>query len=287
MPYSGSGVFSPLITFANDTTATAEDQNSQDSDIAGGLTQAMTRAGLAAATANIPMGGFKFTGLGMGSSSGDSVNFGQLSAFAPLAGATFTGAVSFGSTISVTGAATFAAAAFSGATTVPTVATNDNYDQVRPTTANVTAKIACASGEDASRYDRLTTDRYGGDLHDADPGDPIPKLPICWAAGLAGAGVENLPLASARRARPRRLGLQLSRPMAKRGDASASRYRPSRRQLRGNGHGRRHQYFRRVGRFQLPAFMNLGRVKRHGRAICVMGRRVHWGLGAASGAIRQ
>lgn len=38
----------------------------------------MTRAGLAAATANIPMGGFKFTGLGAGTLSTDSATYGQL-----------------------------------------------------------------------------------------------------------------------------------------------------------------------------------------------------------------
>lgn len=164
MPYSGSGVFSPLITFADNTDATAADQNSQDGDIAGGLTQAMTRAGLAAATANIPMGGFKFTGLGMGSASADSVSFGQLSAYAALAGAAFGGAVSFGSTISVTGtatfgaatfgstisvtgAATFAAASFSGAVTVPTAAPGNNSTNAASTAFATAADLVAVPAQ--------------------------------------------------------------------------------------------------------------------------------------------
>lgn len=79
MPFNGSGVFTPAVTFADNTTATAEDQNTQDSDIANGLTACMTRAGLAPATANWNMAGFKLTGLGTGSSSQDSVAYGQIS----------------------------------------------------------------------------------------------------------------------------------------------------------------------------------------------------------------
>lgn len=83
MPFSGSGVFTPLVTFHDATLATAEDQNDQDTDIAGGLTACATRAGLAAATANWPMGGFKLTGLGVGSASTDSVNLSQLTSISP------------------------------------------------------------------------------------------------------------------------------------------------------------------------------------------------------------
>jgi microcystin-dependent protein len=83
IPFSPTGVFTPLVTFNDGTLATAEDQNSQDSDIAAGLSECMTLAGLAPATANIPMGGFKFTGLGPGSASTDSVNQSQLSALIP------------------------------------------------------------------------------------------------------------------------------------------------------------------------------------------------------------
>lgn len=189
MPYSGSGVFSPLITFVDGTEATAADQNSQDSDIAGGLTQAMTRAGLASATANIPMGGFKFTGLGMGSASGDSVNFGQITGFAPLAGAAFTGAVSFGSTISAAGTATFGAATFSGAvafsgvTTVPTVATSDNSTNAA-STANVTAKIAAQ----AAKTPQVTVLTTGSGTYTTPTGAAYLEITDMVGAGSGGGG---------------------------------------------------------------------------------------------------
>ena len=78
MPFNGSGTFNPLLTFVANTPATAGDQNSQDSDIATGLSTCITTNGQSTPTANIPMGTFRFTGLGAGSASTDSVNFGQV-----------------------------------------------------------------------------------------------------------------------------------------------------------------------------------------------------------------
>lgn len=79
MPFSGTGVFTPAITFHDDTDATAEDQNTQDVDIAGGLTGCMTRAGLSAATGDQQLGGFRIKGLGAGSAPTDAVNLSQIS----------------------------------------------------------------------------------------------------------------------------------------------------------------------------------------------------------------
>lgn len=83
MPFNGSGVFNPAITFAANTPATADDQNTQDLDIAGGLTGCMTRAGLAAATADQNIGGFKVTNMGAGVASTDAANVGQLAILLP------------------------------------------------------------------------------------------------------------------------------------------------------------------------------------------------------------
>lgn len=116
MPYNQSGVFHPLITFQDNTPATAEDQNTQDADIAGGLTQAMTRAGLAPATANISFGGFQAKNIGSAADPGDAINLGFLRTYtfsqaqiiasltytpANKAGDTFTGAVGFSSGITI------------------------------------------------------------------------------------------------------------------------------------------------------------------------------------------
>lgn len=59
MPFNGSGTFNPLITFVPNTLATAEDQNTQDLDIAAGLTDCITRDGQSPATANLSIGGFQ------------------------------------------------------------------------------------------------------------------------------------------------------------------------------------------------------------------------------------
>lgn len=81
MPYNGDGVFNPLITFQDDTLATAEDQNSQDGDFAAGLTNCMTRDGQAAALANLSMGSHRLMQLANGVNPTDAVNLQQLTSF--------------------------------------------------------------------------------------------------------------------------------------------------------------------------------------------------------------
>ena len=118
MPFSPTGVFTPLVTFVDGTDATAEDQNSQDVDIAGGLTQCMTLGGLAAATANIPMGGFKLTGLGSGSANGDSVNYGQLTSRVSSAMVPVTSAVSIAAALTALGGTTVGVGVFEAASSI-------------------------------------------------------------------------------------------------------------------------------------------------------------------------
>lgn len=83
MPFNSTGVFTSAVTFHDDTDATAEDQNAQDQDIAGGLTACMTRAGLAAATANQQLGGFQIKGLGAGTLPTDAANVSQIAGINP------------------------------------------------------------------------------------------------------------------------------------------------------------------------------------------------------------
>lgn len=78
MPFNSNGTFAPAVNFQPGTPATAQDQNTQDQDIASGLSDCQTRAGLAAATGNWNQGGFKLTNMGVGSASADSVTFGQV-----------------------------------------------------------------------------------------------------------------------------------------------------------------------------------------------------------------
>jgi len=79
--YNGSGTF--LINSAGQpvvpgTTITTTAFNALTADLASGLTTAITKDGQTVPTANIPMGGFKITGLGAGTSATDAAQFGQL-----------------------------------------------------------------------------------------------------------------------------------------------------------------------------------------------------------------
>jgi microcystin-dependent protein len=64
MPYNGSGTFTPLITFQPNTPATAEDQNSQDTDISSGISNSITKDGQGIPSANISWNNYRITNLG-------------------------------------------------------------------------------------------------------------------------------------------------------------------------------------------------------------------------------
>lgn len=76
MPFNGSGVFNRIYSWVQDaangidvsSTRTDTDTN----DIALGLSTCITKDGQTTVTANIPMSGFKLTGLGLGSAVTDS-----------------------------------------------------------------------------------------------------------------------------------------------------------------------------------------------------------------------
>ncbi len=77
MSYNGSGVFNlvagnPVVT---GTTISSTWANNTLSDIATGLSSVITKDGQTTPTANIPMGGFKITGLGAPTTNGDALRF--------------------------------------------------------------------------------------------------------------------------------------------------------------------------------------------------------------------
>lgn len=80
MSFNGSGVFSIINTFVYDTIISESAVNQNFSDIATGLSTAITKDGQTVVTANIPMATNKFTGLGAGSAATDSVTLGQVQA---------------------------------------------------------------------------------------------------------------------------------------------------------------------------------------------------------------
>ena len=84
MSYNGSGTFS--INSAGQPTVaatliTATAHNALTADLATGLSTAITKDGQTTITANLPMGGFKHTGLGAGSAAGNSVRYEQAQLF--------------------------------------------------------------------------------------------------------------------------------------------------------------------------------------------------------------
>lgn len=75
MSYNGAGVFNINSTgqpVVNGTVISASVFNALTTDLASGLSNCITKDGQQTVTANIPMGGFKFTGLASGSAATDS-----------------------------------------------------------------------------------------------------------------------------------------------------------------------------------------------------------------------
>ncbi|HET8687590.1 MAG TPA: hypothetical protein VFM18_13140 [Methanosarcina sp.] len=115
MARNGSGTYSlpagnPVVT---GTTIQSTWANTTLSDIATALTQSLSQDGQTPVTANLPMGGFKLTGLAAGTTAGDSVRYEQF-ASPPAIGGTAAAAGSFttlsaSSTVSGTGFSTYLA----------------------------------------------------------------------------------------------------------------------------------------------------------------------------------
>lgn len=84
MPFNGSGGFDPVAAPAfpavTGTTIVASYYNSVINDILTGLGQVITRGGQSPATANLPMAGFKHTGAGDATATGQYLVYGQSAA---------------------------------------------------------------------------------------------------------------------------------------------------------------------------------------------------------------
>lgn len=81
MPYNGSGVFAPPAAdypAVSLTLIESTKRNNIDSDFSTGLSTAITKDGQTTPTANIPLGGFKITGLGAGTAATDAARLGQV-----------------------------------------------------------------------------------------------------------------------------------------------------------------------------------------------------------------
>jgi hypothetical protein len=95
MARNGSGTYNRAVaSYVAGTTITAATVNSEMDDIATALTGSMARNGESPATANIPMGGFRLTGLGNAIANTDAAALGQVTTYAlAKAGDTASGAL--------------------------------------------------------------------------------------------------------------------------------------------------------------------------------------------------
>lgn len=88
MPFNGSGTFQRIYSWvadaANGIFVSSSRTDTDTNDIANGLSNCVTRDGQSPPTANLPMGGFKLTGLAAGSANGESVRYEQLSSILPF-----------------------------------------------------------------------------------------------------------------------------------------------------------------------------------------------------------
>ena len=81
MSFNGSGTFvinSPGQPVVTNTVITSTAFNALTADLATGLSTTLTKDGQTTATANIPLGGFRITGLGAGLNSTDAAQVGQI-----------------------------------------------------------------------------------------------------------------------------------------------------------------------------------------------------------------
>lgn len=146
MPFNGVGTFTslgaPTFPAIPNELILATYFNATMNDVFGGLTNAMTRDGQSTALANLPMGGFKLTGLSAGTLNGDSLTFGQTGA-AFGTGFTLSGADATISTVAVTATGAWNFTTGSGRVLTPTRSPGDSGTDAA-STAFVQAAIAAA-----------------------------------------------------------------------------------------------------------------------------------------------
>lgn len=197
MSYNGSGTFNintagqPVVT---GTVISSTAFNLLTSDLASGLSTALTKDGQTTPTANIPMGTFKITGLGAGTVATDAAQYGQLQA-----GATTIATVS--GTDTLTGSLTPAITAYATGNLFSFVAVATNTGATTINLNSLGAKSITKSGTTALAAGDLVSGQvylieYDGTRFQLiNPSVPIPTgiLPIVnggtGASTLAGANI--------------------------------------------------------------------------------------------------
>lgn len=172
MPFNGSGVFSRLYSWVNDAAANikirADRMDNEMDGFATGLSTCITKDGQTTITANLPMAGFRHTGVGNAAARNDYASFAQVqdgkSAWVDGGGTAdaITATYSIPITSLVDGQLCFVRATAANATTTPTFSPNS----LTPRTIVKQGGAALAAGEIAGdghelilRYD-LTNTRW-------------------------------------------------------------------------------------------------------------------------------
>jgi hypothetical protein len=144
--FNGSGVFQintagqPVVS---GTVISSTAFNALTADLATGLSTCVTKDGQTTPTANIPMGNYKFTGLGAGTDAGDSANLGQVqSTVVKLIG-------SVSGTDTITGSLTPALTAYAAGQMFYFVAAGDNTGAVTLNINSLGAKNVTKNGTTA------------------------------------------------------------------------------------------------------------------------------------------
>lgn len=138
MSFDGNGNYTvPAGTTAvTGTVIDSVDYNALLADLQTALTKALLRDGQSAALANLPMGGYKLTGLAAGSNANDSVRFDQLTAGSIVntpAGSIAATTVQAALNELDTEKAPLASPALTGTPTAPTAANGTNTTQIATT----------------------------------------------------------------------------------------------------------------------------------------------------------
>lgn len=160
MPFNGSGGFNPLsapvFPAVANTTIVSSYYNANLNDIFTGFGNCVTRDGQSPATANLPMGGFKHTGAGNATGTGQYLTYGQNGNFVDLTltgaltgtTATFSGGVTFNGAVTANSTVTLAAgAAINGAITGVTTFTGSGLLTAR--SGMFTGNVVPASAQGA------------------------------------------------------------------------------------------------------------------------------------------
>jgi hypothetical protein len=142
MAFSGGVYTLPGPALNTGEIVSATENNSFRNDVATAFNLTFLRNGTSTATANLPMGGYKLTGLGAGTANGDSVRYEQVTSAVAITGGTINGAVIGGSTpAAITGTTITANTSFAGALNGTVGATTPNTGAFTTLTTSSTVTI--------------------------------------------------------------------------------------------------------------------------------------------------